>query len=202
MNELLLTQGTDELTEDLIKDFLDKRIIVFNNEVSEYLLESVTLQILKFNNEDKDIPVEKRKPIFLYLQSPGGNMIDGLNLINVIEDSITPVYTVCFSNCCSMAFHLFITGKKRYAFKNSILLNHDGGIELSNSGSKAKDTMDFIDRMDARVKEHVLKYTNIDSDFYDSIYDKEFYMFPDRGKELGCVDYIIGEDVTLDDILS
>lgn len=207
MDEILthvnIMGGTSPIIEELIRENLDNRVIILNDAVDECILENITLQILKFNQEDIGLPEDKRKPIKLFIQSPGGNMIDGFNLIDVIEASITPVYTICFSNSCSMAFHLFITGKKRYAFKNSILLNHDGDIELRNSGSKAKDTMDFIEKLNERVKNHVLGYTKMDSDFYDSIYEKEFYMFADdKAKELGCVDYIIGEDATLDSILS
>ena len=55
--------------------------------------------------------------------------------------------------------------------------------------------------MDNRTKEHVLKYTNISEDFYDENYEKEVYLYADEAKSLGCVDYIIGEDCTIDDIL-
>ena len=39
-------------------------------------------------------------------------------------------------------------------------------------------------------------------EFYDEHADREFYIYADDAKKtLGCVDYIIGEDCTLDDIL-
>lgn len=201
MEDFLLGEENSLKTE-LLRDLLDDRVIVFNDAVDGCVLEDVSLQILRFNKEDKDIPVEKRKPIRLFLQSPGGNVIAGFNLVDVIESSITPIYTICFANCSSMAFHLFITGHKRYAFKNSILLNHDGELSLSDSNSKVKDTMKFIDNLNQRVKSHVINHTKITEEFYDSIYEKEYYMYAnDEAKELGCVDYIIGEDVTLDAIL-
>ena len=160
------------------------------------------MYIMKWNTEDKDLPVEKRKPIWLYLQTPGGDVIAGFSLIDVIQTSETPVYTVCFSDCASMGFHIFISGHKRYAFKNSILLIHDGEISVNNSSSKAKDTMKFFETLDKRIKNHVTTSTKITPEFYDSIYDKEYYMYAnEEGKELGCVDYIIGEDVPLATIL-
>lgn len=62
--------------------------------------------------------------------------------------------------------------------------------------------MKFIENLDKRIKNHVLSHTNISSDFYDSIYDTEYYLFGDaEGKELGCVDYVIGEDVPIENIL-
>lgn len=190
------------IVESLIRHYLDERILIFNNTVDVDILEDITLQIIRFNHEDKGLPVDQRKPIKLYIQSPGGDMVSGFNLIDVIEASKTPVYTVCMSNCSSMAFYLFISGHKRYAFKNSILLNHDGEISLSNSNAKAKDTFKFFEEMEARSKDFVVSHTAITPEFYDSIYNKEYFMYAnEEAKELGCVDYIIGEDVTLDEIL-
>lgn len=193
---------TSSYFDELIKLHFDQRKIIFNKGVDDSILEDVSLRILQWNREDKDIPSEKRQPIWLYIQSGGGDVIAGMNLIDVINASATPVYTVCFSDCASMAFHIFITGHKRFCFKNSILLIHDGQIAINNSTSKAKDTMKFIEGLDQRTKHHVLEHTKITEEFYDSIYDTEYYIFADdKGKELGCVDYIIGEDVDITKII-
>ena len=200
--EELFRKENPVFTDDLIQELLSKRILILNDEVDEYLLENLVLQIIKFNDQDKDLPVDKRKPIRIFIQSPGGNCIDGFNVVDVIEHSITPVYTICFSKCCSMAFHIFIGGHKRFAFKNSVLLIHDGEIAIQNTNSKAKDTMLFIDELNKRMKQHILDHTNITDEFFDSIYEKEYYIFADsKAMELGCVDYIIGKDVTLDSLL-
>lgn len=184
------------------KEYLSQRKIVFSYDIEDIVLDDIILYILKWNKEDKNLPTEARKPIWIYLDSPGGSVIKGLNVIDVIKNSKTPVYTVCLSQCASMAFHIFISGNKRYCFKNSVLLIHDGQVSIENSSSKAKDTMKFIDNLDERIKQHVLSHTNITSDFYESIYDTEYYLFGNaEGKELGCVDYIIGEDVPMEEIL-
>lgn len=204
LGELLqsLVIKNSEFLDELIQENLDKRILVLNDEISVDILEKYSLYIMKWNAEDKDLPVEKRKPIWLYLQTPGGDVVAGFNLVDVIQASETPVYTVCFSDCASMGFHIFISGHKRYAFKNSILLIHDGEITVNNSSSKAKDTMKFFETLDKRIKNHVTSSTKITNEFYDSIYDKEYYIYAnEEGKELGCVDYIIGEDVPISTIL-
>lgn len=196
-----LPEESNSIVDELLRGMLNERIIVINDTISIDILEAASLQIIKFNKQDKDIPRDKRSPIWLYIQSPGGSVMSGLNLIDIIESSETPVYTMCFSNCSSMAFHIFISGHKRFAFKNSILLNHDGEVSLSNSSSKAKDTMAFFNSLEERIKNHVVNKTKITPDFYDSIYEKEYYMYAnEEGKNLGCVDYIIGEDVGLNDI--
>lgn len=202
LNDILCVEENDDLYTSQMKQHLSQRKIVLNGIVDENTLENISLYIMQWNMEDKDLPVSKRKPIWLYLDSCGGDVISGLNVIDVIKSSETPVNTVCFSQCASMAFHIFIAGHKRYAFKNSILLIHDGEVSISNSSSKAKDTMKFIENLDERVKQHVINNTKITAEFYDSIYDTEYYLFAnDNGKELGCVDYIIGEDTPINTIL-
>ena len=51
------------LEEEQIRENLEKRILVLNDEISVSILEKCSLYIIKWNTEDKDLPVEKRKPI-------------------------------------------------------------------------------------------------------------------------------------------
>lgn len=196
--------GSDDLYEEIIRENLEKRVLVFNDDVNEAVLENYILYILKWNREDKEagIPADKRKKITLIINSGGGDAFSGFNFVDVVTESITPIRAICMSMACSMAYHLFICCKERFAFPNSVLLQHDGELTLQNSTSKVRDTMRFFEDMERRTKEHVLKYTKMTEEFYDSHYDQEYWMYAnDKGKELGCVDYIIGEDCTLDDIL-
>lgn len=197
----LLSSDSDDLYTELIKENLEQRILVFNEEVNECVLENYILYILKWNKEDKDIPIEKRHTITIYINSPGGNCIDGFNFVDAIISSKTPIRGVCFGLAASMGYHIFLACHERIAFYNSILLQHDGNIRISNSTSKAKDTMKFFDSMEERTKAYVLSRTNMTEEFYDKIYNQEYYMYASEGKENGCVDKIIGEDCDIDYIL-
>ena len=130
------------------------------------------------------------------------NSIDGFNFVDVIRGSKTRVVGVCFGLAASMGYHILLACHDRIAFKNSILLQHDGEISIQNSTSKAKDTMKFFDSMEQRTKDYVLSRTNMTEEFYDKIYDQEYWMYANEAKELGCIDKIIGEDVDLDNILN
>ena len=94
-----------------------------------------------------------------------------------------------------------ISAHERIAWKNSIFLQHDGEVCVSNSRSKAKDTMKFFDSMEERTKQYVLERTKMTEEFYDKIYEQEYWMYADEAKDLGVVDKIIGQDCTFDDIL-
>lgn len=192
----------DSVRDVVIKDNLNRRVIVINNDIKDEVLEEYILLILKWNLEDKNIPKNKRKPIFVYINSCGGDVFAAMNFIDIIESSTTPVYGVAFSLVASAAFLIYVVCKKRYAFKNSVLLMHDGEISISNSSSKAKDTMNFVDAMEDREREIVLSNTSMTDEFFDENHRKETYMYANtEGREYGCVDYIIGENATMDDIV-
>lgn len=198
----LLGGGNDDLYNEIIRENLDKRILVFNEDVNESILENYILHILRWNREDKDIPVDKRKDITIYINSPGGSSMDGFNMVDVILASKTKVRCICFGLAASMGYHILLSGHERIAFKNSILLQHDGEVAIQNSTSKARDTMKFFDSMEKRTKEYVLSRTKMTEEFYDKIYEQEYWMYAQEARDLGCIDKIIGEDIELDDILN
>ena len=200
--ELLSTTIDNEFTDEVIREHLNHRILILNREIDDSTIEDYTLRILQWNAEDLFIPVENRIPIMIYINCPGGDVDIGMNLVDVIETSKTPVRAVCFAMAASMALSVFAACHERFAFKNSILLMHDGSVAIQNSSSKAKDTMSFIDKIDARQKKCLLSHTKMTEEFYDSKYDTEYYMYADEdGVELGFVDKIIGKDITLEEVL-
>jgi ATP-dependent Clp protease protease subunit len=194
--------NTSDFYNEIIQNNLDKRILVFNQGVDSSALEDYSLRILEWNQQDKHIPKDKRTPITIYINCAGGDVFEGMNIIDIIENSITPIRGVCFSMAASMGLLIFMACHEKFAFRNSVLLMHDGQIEIANSGSKARNTMDFIDDNAKRVKQFILSHSKMSEEFYDSNYEKEYFMYADEdGKELGIVDHIIGIDVSLDDII-
>lgn len=204
MNELMLLQSqNDTLYDEVIRENLEHRTLIFNDEVNDSMIENYILYILKWNREDRDIEPSKRRKITLILNSPGGDCILGFSgMVNCIEQSKTPIRVVGIGLVASMAFHIYITAKERYSLQNTVFLMHDGEKNSgSTSGSKFKDIARFFDSMDERTKQHVLKYTKMTEEFYERHLEREFYCYADEAKELGCVDYIIGKDCDLDEIL-
>ncbi len=189
------------LVDEILKQYMEDRVIVFNQGVDDGLLEDVILHIWKWNMEDKDLPVDKRKPIRIIINSCGGDVYSATALIDVIKTSKTPVYGVATGLVASAAFYIFVGCHKRYAFQNTVLLMHDGELQLQSTSVKAKQTMQFFGEMDKRIKDYIIERTKITEDFYDEHFSDEYYMYANAvGRDLGCVDYIIGEDADIDDI--
>ena len=202
MELLEFTQGQQmSLYEETIRDWLDNRTLIINEQIDDDVIESFILFILKWNREDRHVPVDERTPIKIYVNCPGGDLVVAMNLCDAIMNSKTPITGVGFGLVASAAFHIFISCHKRLAFQNTVFLMHDGSVSVSSSGSKAKDTMKFYDRIDERVKAHVISHTEMSEEFYDDHYDQELYLYADEAKELGVIDEIVGvDDTDIDDI--
>lgn len=177
-----------------VKEDLQNRILLINEQITDLCVDEQMMCILRWNAEDKFIPVNQRKPITFYINSQGGSSFDGQALIDVMLASKTKIRTVCTGMAASMAYLIYIAGHERIAFSNSCFLMHEGDVSISNSTSKFKETAQFFDDMESRTKAFILERTNIDDKFYKKVYKQEYWMYAQRAKELGVVHQIIGED--------
>ena len=199
-----------KVSETFSYGFLDKfeiadyenRHIYINCEIDEDVIDNSVYRIMDYNRQDKGKPIEERQPIVVYLNSLGGSVSDGYALIDAIQLSETPVYTVNLGVCFSMGLLIFMAGHKRYAMPHSEFLLHDGQIGEINSTAKVKDRLEFESiQIEGMTKEYILKQSKIDEDLFEKNYRKEWYFLPKEGKDIGIVDYVIGEDCKLADII-
>jgi len=203
MDLLELTSNTsDEFYNEIMRNCLDNRVLVFNRSVDESLIEDMILYILKWNRDDKDVPKEKRKPITILIHSPGGEVFSGNAFVNVLLASETPTRAVGIGIVASAAFDIFLACDERICWSRSIFLIHDGALDISTSSKKMRDVVTFFtESMVQKDKDFILSRTNMDEDFYNDIYGEEFYFYADKAKEYGVVHKIIGEDCDLSYIL-
>ncbi len=183
-----------------LKD-LKQRKLFLNADVDQFSVFDIVKHIMQFNKEDKGIPVENRKPILLYVTSNGGEVDAGFELIDVIQSSKTPVYTINLGYQYSMGFLIGLAGHQRFAMPNAKFLMHDGSNFVYNSGAKAQDQMEFQRRIEERIKAYILSRSKITSEEYDSKLRVEWYLFADEAKEKGFVDTIIGLDCDINEIV-
>nr|DAZ22072.1 MAG TPA: Protease subunit of ATP-dependent Clp protease [Caudoviricetes sp.] len=192
---------TDKLYDRQIEENLKDRRIIFNQEVDSGVVEDAILHIFKWNQEDKNIPVNERKRIHLYINTNGGDVPSGLSLVGAIRASITPITGVVLSVAASMGSYIITACHERIAFTDSVVLLHDGQSGVYASARKADDTMKYYKKMDDRCRKILLETTSLTEEYLDEIADRETYLFADECKEKGIIDKIIGVDVDLEYIL-
>lgn len=200
MEVLLDVVNKDPLYDEIVSDHLSDRRIILNREIEEDSFE-MFMMILNWNREDRDKPVEERQKIFIYINSDGGNVIMGNLILDLIKTSKTPIVTVGFSKCASMASYILAAGHERYCFPSTVVLYHDGQAGYYTSGNKGRDIQKFYDRLEEKATSFMVQNTKMSPDFLEEIKDREYYIFSREAKDLGIVDKIIGVDCDIYEIL-
>lgn len=140
--------------------YADKRKIWIDMTVDATIVEFERM-ILRWNYEDRDIPAEERKPIWIYLMNYGGDADFMWSMVDIIRLSKTPIYTVNLGNCSSAAAIIFIAGKKRFMLPGSKIMIHEGSGEFEGDATKVLDHAAAYKAMLARMNKFILDNTNI-----------------------------------------
>ena len=196
-----LVEENGLVQESFYLNDLKQRKLFLYEDVRQEAVSELVRHIIQYNRMDGALPPEERQPICLFIASNGGEIDAGFMLIDVIKSSKTPVYTVNMGYAYSMGFLIELAGHKRFAMPHAKYLMHDGSYGTYDSGAKAQDKLLFDKQVMARIRDFVLDNSNLTGEEYDSKLRIEWYMFNDEAKEKGFVDYIIGEDCELGEII-
>ena len=111
---------------------LEDRVYQLVGEVDEGLLD-FSRHVIRWNREDKDKPVEERKPIKLFFFSPGGSLDINYSVIDIIRLSKTPIIGINMGVCCSAAAYIYLACHKRYMLPHSYFVFHQGSSQTSGT---------------------------------------------------------------------
>lgn len=148
-----------------------------------------------WNNYDNinNIPIEEREPIKIYIDSDGGSLCDTFTIIDSIEMSKTPVWTICTGAAYSGGFFVFISGHKRIAYPRSSFLYHEGSTGNSADAGKFRNFADFYTKELEELKNITLKYTKITEEQYKDHIKDDWWLTAKEALDLGVCDEISKE---------
>lgn len=140
---------------DVFSKLIQDRIIFIDSEINNDLANGVIAQMLYLNSIDKD------KEINIYINSPGGSILDGLAIFDVSKIISAPIRTVCIGKAASMGAILMLMGTERCATKHSRLMLHQpsGGIE--GSITEMKINYEFIEQLKHDLYQIVEENSNL-----------------------------------------
>lgn len=98
--------GTGERQYDIYSRLLEDRIIFLDGEIRDANADLVVAQIIYLES------VDPKKPINLYINSPGGSVSAGLAIYDTMQYVSCPVNTICIGMCASMASIILSGGTK------------------------------------------------------------------------------------------
>ena len=175
----------------------ETRIIYLANEINKSTIGEICNTILHINNtdekEERTLKDYVRQPIHIYIESNGGDVDDGMALIDIIQASKTPIYTYCVGYAISAAFTIFIAGHKRFIYSSAYLLYH--AIRISASGLMAAviDRVPHFNRTMDVIENFIVTRTNITKEKLEllRVAATDWIIYPEEALKLNIADEII-----------
>jgi ATP-dependent Clp protease protease subunit len=196
-NKLMIQLGnmstTTKVDELLYAEELEKRELYLPEEVDDSIISEIVAHILRYNKEDEGLPVEERKPIKLFINCYGGDVIACFSGIDTIKLSKTPVYGYNLGKAMSSGGLILMACHKRFSYKNAVVLVHQGYAGAQGTTGQVFDTIEFQKRIESRVKDFIIENTKITKQVYSRKLKEEWYLFGDEALEQGIVDELITE---------
>lgn len=169
------------------------RVITLGEITNESACEVIGL-IYEVNKEDRNKAEENRDPIQLIVNSPGGDVYDGIGIVDAIEKSITPIHLYIHGQAQSMGFAIATCGHYRYASKRATFMYHEIGWETGREKLQYHEQeVKEGKRLWQVYDEIITTNTNIPQKTLDGIrkQQKEWYITAEEALKFGIIDEIL-----------
>lgn len=171
---------------DVFSRLMHDRIIYFGSEVNSETSDIVIAQLLYLSSLNNN-------PIQLYINSPGGSVVNGLGIIDTINFIKAPVSTICVGMAASMGAVLLSCGKKgeRCLLPHSRVMIH----QVSSATEGTLADMEIAIEQSKRCKKDI--YTilsqNIGKSYeeVEQLCDRNNWFIGQEAVDLGIADKII-----------
>ncbi len=181
--------GRGERAFDIYSRLLRERIVFLGEPVTSDSANRIVAQLLFLEAEDPE------KDIYLYINSPGGSVYDGLGIFDTMQHVKPDIHTVCVGLAASMGAFLLCSGSKgkRSSLLHSRIMIHQplGGArgQASDIRIQADEILYLKDRLNKELSDRTgqpLERIKEDT-------DRDFYMSPIEAKEYGIIDSVFNK---------
>ena len=181
--------GRGERAFDIYSRLLRERIVFLGEPVTSDSANRIVAQLLFLEADDPD------KDIFLYINSPGGSVYDGLGIFDTMQHVKPDVHTVCVGLAASMGAFLLCAGAKgkRSSLLHSRIMIHQplGGArgQASDIRIQADEILFIKDKLNKELSDRTGQ--PIERGREDT--DRDFYMSPSEAVEYGIIDSVFNK---------
>ena len=182
-------EGRQERVYDIYSRLLKDRIVFIGSEINDAVANSVIAQLLFLEAENPE------KEIFIYINSPGGNITSGLGIYDTMQFISSDISTICVGQASSMAAVLLAAGTKgkRYSLPNARIVIHQpyGGIkgQATDIEIKAKEIL----RMRENINNILTLHTKQTKKKIQNDVERDFIMTASQAIEYGIVDKMLSK---------
>ncbi len=167
-----------------------ERIIFLSDEVNDGIANAIVSYMLYLDSEDPT------KPIYLYINSPGGSVTAGMAIYDTMQYIKSDVVTICMGLAASMGAFLLNAGTtgKRLALPHSRIMIHQpsGGVGRSQATDIEIEATRIVKvRQDLNELMAFHSGKSVEEIAKDS--DRDYFMSAAEAKEYGLIDRVIEE---------
>ena len=187
-----------EVLYDIYSRLLEERIIFLVGPINETLANSVIAQLLYLSDNPQ-------KDIYLYINSPGGELNSALAIYDTMQYVKPDVVTVCVGSAASAAAVLLAAGAKgkRYALPNAVIMLHQLGVEgLGGRTTDLQVYTRFLSKLQDRLNKILALHTGQPLEKIERDTQTDFYMTPEEAIKYGVIDSIIGPSPKIKALMS
>ena len=177
-----------ERSYDIYSRLLKDRIIMLGSPVTDDLANSIIAQMffLEMDNPSKEI--------HLYVNSPGGSIMAGLAIYDIMQFIKCKVHTYCIGMAASMGSLLLSAGCKRYILPHARVMIHQpliAGGGLSGQVSDIEIHTQEMTLLKKKLTDIYVRHTGKGFDDLTKAMDRDRYMGAEEAKKFGLVDEIV-----------
>ncbi len=172
---------------DVFSRMMMDRIIFLGVPVNDYVANVVQAQLLFLESTDAS------RDILMYINSPGGSVIDGLGIYDTMQYVSPDVGTICTGLAASMGAVLLAAGTKgkRTALPHSRVMIHQPLGGMQGQVSDMEISYRLIKEMQKDLYEILSKHTGQTYKRIEKDCDRDNWMRAEEAKEYGLVDEVL-----------
>lgn len=179
------TDGNEHNTDLISFDMVKNRVIYLNGEVNSESALSIITQL-------RYLAAKSDKDIYMYINSPGGAVSDGLAIYDVMNEIPCDVVTVATGMAASMGSFLLAAGEpgKRFATPSTEIMIHQplGGVQ--GQATDISLVADHIQKIKTKLASIMADKCKKNVDAVISDMERDHWMSADQAMEYGLVDWI------------
>lgn len=178
-----------KVPEQFSEKFLKTRQIILTGEINKELADSIVRQLLILDSEDE------KSPIYMYIDSPGGDVDAGFAIFDMIRFVKAPVYLIGMGLIASAATLVLLAVDKefRIGLPNSRYLIHQplGGMRgvATDIEIYAKD----MEKIRAKLNKLISEQTGTSLEQVTKDTDRDFWLDSDEAVKYGLISKIISK---------
>lgn len=187
MTQVLVKEKHGTYATDLISRLAMDRIVFVHEPITSSLAMVVNAQLLFLD-------AELNEPIYMYISSPGGEVMAGLSIIDVMNHIASPVYTVALGMVASMASVLLSAGERRYILPHAQVMLHQPLGGAQGQASDIEITAKQILKIKEKLNTMLSEATGKPVEEIEKVTDRDSYFDAKEALEFGLVDEILSGD--------